>query len=108
MNKCYCLSTNVETRRADWPFMECGIENVVLKNVEITTCKSCGEKFVSINAIHYLHHCVARALWRKRTLTPPEKKFLSKIECPLERKFWEYRRHGRLIECYELPSVEEQ
>ena len=43
-----CGSKNVGIARGEHRFFESGLRNVILLNAEISTCKDCGEKAVSI------------------------------------------------------------
>ena len=43
-----CENTDVVVTRRAYRFLESGLNNVMLINVEISECNNCGEKVVSI------------------------------------------------------------
>lgn len=100
----------------DCPYVECGVSLVWLMRVPVLRCPvpKCRDYLgVSIQSISHLHSVIAIALLRKRTTTDREKDLIRKVPLyPVEesKRWWWYRRHGQLIECYRtepaLPATE--
>jgi DNA-binding transcriptional regulator YiaG len=61
------------------PYDECGLPNVMLANVEVRRCTSCGNTAVAIPNMAGLHRTIARALATKPArLLPAELRFMRK------------------------------
>lgn len=60
-------------------YTSCGLPNVMLFNIEIRDCPSCGEREVVLPRVEELHRVLAHALISKPApLTPAEFRFLRK------------------------------
>jgi putative zinc finger/helix-turn-helix YgiT family protein len=69
------MITNKETIR----YEECGLPNVVLKNIEVERCPECGNELISIPAISGLHRTIALHLIQQpERITVAEIRFLRK------------------------------
>jgi putative zinc finger/helix-turn-helix YgiT family protein len=67
------------TTRGAHRYIESGLPNVTLTNVEIRTCSSCGEREVVIPNIEELHRVIARLVAMSHAkLTSEEIRFLRK------------------------------
>lgn len=60
------------------PFTDCGLDNVVLKNVRVYDCPKCGETYFEFGDLEKLHQRIAEILIGKPELEPKEAKFLRK------------------------------
>ena len=77
--KCPQCRTEMETRRENHKYIESGLTNVVLENVEKRRCPKCGETSLSIPAPLKLHKLMAMNIIRQpERLSPPEIRFLRK------------------------------
>jgi putative zinc finger/helix-turn-helix YgiT family protein len=77
--KCPVCSGTVHKETRDHPYLESGLDNVVLKDIDVLVCSSCGETIVSIPAIDELHTLLGRRIVKKGTLlTSKEIKYLRK------------------------------
>ena len=64
--------------KGDYPYLESGLDNVVLKGITVYTC-SCGEEMPEIPNIEGLHKEIAFAVIHKKALLAgPEIRFLRK------------------------------
>ncbi len=67
----------METRRENYRYTLSGLPGIVLRDVEVSRCRQCGNQEVEIPRIEALHQAIALALARKPTrLTPEEIRFL--------------------------------
>lgn len=57
-----CRDGELETRIGEHVYVESGLPNVVLENVELRHCPKCGANTVAIPRIEALHRAIARAL----------------------------------------------
>ena len=79
MTKCPNCRNPMETRRENYRYDAVGLPNVVLLDVEVRQCPSCGERAVAIPRIEQLHRSLAMAvIKRPGRLTPQEIRFLRK------------------------------
>jgi DNA-binding transcriptional regulator YiaG len=63
----------------DHLYAECGLPSVVLADVMLHACATCGERLVAVPRVEGLHRTIARALVGKRArLTHREVRFLRK------------------------------
>lgn len=78
--KCHaCGSTDVAFRRGHHHFLESGLDNVHLSNVDIWRCNACGEEIVSITRSVELMKSIAESILLKPTsLSGAEIRFLRK------------------------------
>jgi putative zinc finger/helix-turn-helix YgiT family protein len=69
----------VTASHENYRYKECGLDNVILGNVEIRTCKSCGERELVIPKTQELHALLAKAIaGQPARLAPKEIRFLRK------------------------------
>jgi putative zinc finger/helix-turn-helix YgiT family protein len=79
MKKCPQCGDPLETRRENHRYNESGLPNVILENIEIRKCASCGEEMLGIPRIEELHRVLAMAIIHHRErLSPQEVRFLRK------------------------------
>ncbi len=79
--KCFdCRSSELITEFiANYRYDECGLPNIILKDITQKRCPNCGSTFVSIPGMKGLHRSIAIALISKNSkLTPAERRFLRK------------------------------
>ena len=79
--KCFdCRSSELITESiANYRYDECGLPNIILKNITQRRCPNCGSTFVSIPGMKGLHRSIATALISKNSkLAPAEIRFLRK------------------------------
>jgi len=75
-----CPDCNKKTKkvRADYKYIESGLENIVLQNIPLYAC-SCGNRFPIIANIRQLHDLIAEnIIMKSERLTGKEAKFLRK------------------------------
>ena len=74
-----CGNKDIVTARGEHEFLESGLDNVRLMNVEIKKCDNCGEKVVSIpNPNQLLKVIGEQIILKPNRLSAPEIKFLRK------------------------------
>lgn len=74
-----CGSKDVLINRGEHKFTESGLDNIILKNVEIEKCNNCGEKVVSIPKPNQLLKMIGeQIILNPNRLSPSEIKFLRK------------------------------
>ena len=74
-----CGNKNILAARGEHEFLESGLDNVKLINVEIKKCDNCGEKVVSIpNPNQLLKVIGEQVILKPYRLSAPEIKFLRK------------------------------
>lgn len=74
-----CGNKDVVVARGEYTFLESGLSNVILLNVEISTCKNCGEKVVSIPNPNQLLEVIGEQIILEPTrLSGQEIRFLRK------------------------------
>jgi putative zinc finger/helix-turn-helix YgiT family protein len=77
--KCTACRHEMTITRGNHRYSESGLENVILEDVEIRECPSCGEREVAIPNIETLHKALAQSIARRpTTISGPEIKFLRK------------------------------
>lgn len=77
-NKCGVCGTKMKDSREAVPY-ECGLDGIVLENVSVYRCPSCGEREIEVPNTLQLHRAIALALARKaERLAPREIRFLRK------------------------------
>ncbi len=77
--KCTECGRVMTSRRCDHRYVECGLRNVVLKDVQIRHCGNCGNEELGIRRIEELHRVVAHVIAMKHErLRPAEIRFLRK------------------------------
>jgi putative zinc finger/helix-turn-helix YgiT family protein len=77
--RCLGCGTPMKTQIGDHPYAECGLPNVLLSGVPVSTCSECGKRSVAIPALEGLHRTLAIMLAKKPArLAPAEIKFLRK------------------------------
>jgi putative zinc finger/helix-turn-helix YgiT family protein len=78
--KCSECGHELEVRRENRRYDESGLSNVILVNIEVRRCPSCGKEVVAIPAVARLHASLAKAVVEKpETLSSAEFKFLRKF-----------------------------
>jgi len=78
--KCHQCGAVLHATHRDYRYIECGLQNVVLKNLLVHVCDECGEEVPEIPNIGNLHRAIARDILTKRTLLCGEEvKFLRKM-----------------------------
>jgi putative zinc finger/helix-turn-helix YgiT family protein len=80
MMNCFDCDTGklIETRE-NYRYLESGLPNVLLKDIQMRRCPDCGAQFVSIPAIEDLHRTIAMILVNKPgRLSPAEIKVMRK------------------------------
>lgn len=74
-----CNQTEMIQKKETVRYEESGLSHVVLKNIPVRHCSSCGNQLVSIPNLSGLHRCIAVALVLKpERVTPEEVSFLRK------------------------------
>ena len=76
-----CNKGKLRTERKDYPFLESGLDNVVLVGLEVRTCNNpeCGEELPVIPKLSELHRVIAHTLARQpQKLRGSEIRFLRK------------------------------
>ena len=74
-----CQEGELEIRREAYRYTESGLPNVTLENIEVSQCRACGERIVSIERMADLHRSLAFAVASQRPrLSAAEVKFLRK------------------------------
>ncbi len=74
-----CNKVNLKVRRENRRYAESGLPNIVLVDVQVCHCPSCGVELVSLPRLGELHRAIALALISKPArLTSAEIKFLRK------------------------------
>ena len=77
--KCHECGAPVEILRKDYPYVESGLPNIILRDLEIRRCKQCANEDIVIPRLEQLHRLIARELLAKKNrLAPPEVRFLRK------------------------------
>lgn len=77
--KCPQCRSEMESRRENHRYVESGLPNIVLLDIEKRRCLNCGETTVSIPRPLPLHKAIAMAIIRQPSrLTPQEIRFLRK------------------------------
>lgn len=76
----FCGSQDVENKSGQtYHFVEVGLDNVYLANIDTSHCRECGADAVSIPQSEQLLHCIGEALvLSSGLLTGPEIRFLRK------------------------------
>jgi putative zinc finger/helix-turn-helix YgiT family protein len=59
---CPACSTPLSTRRGDYQYLESGLPNVTLLDIELLTCDDCDEEMASIPRLEELHRVLAFAI----------------------------------------------
>lgn len=77
--KCSDCGRSMKTARENYRYIESGLPNVTLGDVEISRCPTCGRVEVTIPRMAALHEGLARVISRKASrLAPEEIRFLRK------------------------------
>ena len=77
--RCANCGTEMITTREDYRYVDAGLTAVVLRDVELRRCRSCGEEETVLRAIESIHREIARRLVAKPgRLAPEEIRFLRK------------------------------
>jgi len=77
--KCFECAAELKVVRENRRYKECGLPNVVLRNIEVRRCPRCGAEDVVIPRLEDLHRLLAAVLLRKPgRLASPEVRFLRK------------------------------
>lgn len=78
--KCYGCKNTMQGSRRSYRYDECGLDNVILKNIVVFVCSSCGAVVPEIPAIGDLHRTIASRLIHKPTLLAGQEiRFLRKM-----------------------------
>jgi DNA-binding transcriptional regulator YiaG len=79
-SKCYECGGVLHAKHQDYRYTECGLQNVILKNLFVYVSDDCGAEVPEIPSIGSLHRSIAMDLLTKRTLLCGEEvKFLRKM-----------------------------
>lgn len=74
-----CGKAMTGRRREAYRYGECGLPNVILRDIEVHECDGCGEQIVSIPRMAELHRVLALAVAKQRArLSGAEIRFLRK------------------------------
>lgn len=65
MSTCIRCNEEMTTTEGSWDYVECGLDNVRLENVEIHACAACGNRAVVLPNIEGLHAAIAAILAAK-------------------------------------------
>jgi putative zinc finger/helix-turn-helix YgiT family protein len=77
--KCFECSAEMQATREQYHYVESGLPNVWIENVEVRRCPECGDEEVVLPALEGLHRAIAAALVRKPArLTGAEVRFIRK------------------------------
>lgn len=77
--KCAECGKEIKTVRRNHQYVESGLPNVVLVDLEFRVCPSCGEEEMVIPRLAQLHRCIAKRVAEKDSrLTGAEVRFLRK------------------------------
>ena len=77
--KCPSCGTEMKSKIRDYEYVESGLKDVVLRNIKVYECPSCGELLPEIANVKQIHKWIAEYLLRKRSpLTGEEFRFLRK------------------------------
>jgi putative zinc finger/helix-turn-helix YgiT family protein len=68
LRTCFECKGVAEGRRENYTYSECGLKNVVLKNVMVHRCRRCGSECVDIPNMDGLHRTLALGVLCKRSL----------------------------------------
>ncbi len=79
-NKCFvCNSDKVKIVKEDYKYIESGLDNVVLKDIDIYKCENCGEIMPELQNIEKIHENIANEIINKESLLKGQEiKFLRK------------------------------
>ncbi|MDX9788871.1 MAG: type II toxin-antitoxin system MqsA family antitoxin [Desulfobacterales bacterium] len=76
--KCPFCHSDMTCKPEDYPYIESGLDNLIIKNLDIYRCK-CGESIISIPALPDLHRVIGMAIIRQDSLlSGKEIRFLRK------------------------------
>jgi putative zinc finger/helix-turn-helix YgiT family protein len=77
---CYECEGRLRVRQKNYKYKECGLQNVVLKDITVYECESCGAEQPEIPAMASLHRNIMLAVLKKESLlTGEEIRFLRKM-----------------------------
>jgi len=89
-NQCECGASQVSSRR-DYKFIESGLDNIILKNIEVLECPQCKTVSPRIPRHNSLLRTIALALIAKPyPLSGPEIKYLRKFLAMTQEEFAKY------------------
>lgn len=74
-----CLNCNIVMKKktTNYSYIDCGLKNVVLKNVDVCVCEECGEEEIMIPNMEHLHQTIAIVVAKQEPrLLPDEIRFL--------------------------------
>ncbi len=88
--KCHICKTEMECKKEDYHYVECGLTNIYLIDMEIFRC-TCGEEIISIPMVPGLNAVIGKGLIiQKSHLTGAEIRFLRKNLGLTSKKFANY------------------
>jgi len=74
-----CGEIAVAARRKEHPYIECGLQTVLVKGMEIRACSACKARQIVVQRVLELHQTIAMALARKPSrLAGDEIRFMRK------------------------------
>lgn len=77
--KCMRCGAAMRTKRGEYHYVDCGLADVVLGDMEISACLACDARSVAIPNVEGLHRAIAEDLAEKpEQLIPQEIRFLRK------------------------------
>jgi len=76
---CFMCGSKLKKSKKDYRYIESGLDNVILKGIDVYECPSCGESYTGIKNIEGVHRTIALALVKKAGLLDgSEVRFLRK------------------------------
>ena len=77
--KCPNCGREMKSKIRDYEYVESGLKDVVLRNIKVYECPSCGELLPEVANVKQIHKWIAEYLLRKQSpLTGEEFRFLRK------------------------------
>ncbi len=74
---CQMCEAKMGKKVADYQYTDCGLQNVLLKKIEVLICTKCDEEEILIPHIEQLHQLIAKVVASQRhRLLPQEIRFL--------------------------------
>src|ERR1700686_5550272 len=78
--KCYECKSVMRSQRKDYRYKECGLPNVMLREILVHTCPTCGAEEPEIGCVASLHRAIMMDILKKESvLCGEEIRFLRKM-----------------------------
>lgn len=75
--KCLSCHKNMKKTIQDYRYVDCGLKNIILKDIVVYTCETCDEEDIGIPNVEGLHDLIATTLaLQERRLLPEEIRFI--------------------------------